>query len=446
MSDESKRAVAPLTSEIVLIVVAVFAVVLPFVNGCLAGPPAPDASLDLRYVLVVGGATLGLLGAIAWRASSGPAVGRRIRIAAVAIALLPILVSLQAPRDPFWVSLVTIELIVGAPLVAIGAAFRFARAPGPQREARVVGAVLLLLALAGPWLTLTWGLAAVQLGIAPVRLLHQEPLRHAGEEEVEITAEDGTVLRGTYTPGRRGAGGVVVLHGISDGRTHMAGWSTTLSERGYHALRIDWRAHGRSEGSIVTFADRERQDLDAAFDWLASRPGVDPTKMAIVATSMGAGIALASTPRLVPRGLRGIVAFAPPLDYAPLVASRIDGLGPLSSLARSIVDGVSHGLGHVSPFELAPGRALEQGPRVPVLLFHGDEDETISLEQSQALYERIPSVELHVLHGVGHDEIADAVLNDVSARRRVLRFLRFPRTRRDAGAAGIDDSGDVDAE
>lgn len=446
MSEPPTRPSAVIARELSLIAIAVLALVIPFANGALAGPPEPEASMDLRYVLVVGGAALGLLAGLVWRAAALPPLGRRARVALALAGLVPLLLALRDPRAPLGVSLLTLEVIVGAPLLAAGAALRLARAPGPGRGARIALATALMLVLSGPWATLTWGLLQVQLAIAPVRLAHQHPPRQRGEEDVEIRAADGTTIRGTYTPGRRGAGAVLVLHGIADGRTRMAGWSAALAERGYHALRFDWRAHGRSEGSVVTFADRERQDLEAAFDWLAARPGVDGSRISIVGASMGAGVALASTSRLAPRGLRAIVAFAPPSDYRAIVERRLTPLGPVEPLVRGIVGLVAHGLGHVSPIDLSPGRALEEGPRVPVLLFHGDQDRTVPLELSQRLYERVPSVELHVLPGVAHDEIPVAVLDDTAARRRVFRFLRRPRPRRDAGAAGLEDDDDEGAE
>lgn len=420
----------PAGREIALMASAVLAIVIPFANGVLAGRPGPMASLDLRYVLVVGGAALGLLACVAWRASTAVALAGRVRIGIVLAMLLPVLLALQNPREPLWVSVLTLEVLLGAPLIVLGAAWRLARPLGAHRNARIAGAVITILALVGPWTTLVWGLTQTQLAIAPVRLAHQRPVRQAGEEEVELRAADGLLVRGTYTPGRRGAPAVVLLHGISDGRTRMAGWAALVAEqRGYHALRIDWRAHGRSEGSVVTFADRELLDLDAAFDWLAAREDVDHEKTLIVAGSMGAGVALAAIPRLAPRGLRGIVAFAPPSDYAPIVSCRIEPLGVIAPLARFVMNGVAHGLGHVSPLELAPGRGLELAAPVPVLLFHGDDDHTVPLASSQELAARVPTVELHVLPGVGHDELTAAVLDDDSSRVRALQFLRFPRAR-----------------
>lgn len=432
----------PHARELVCIAAVVVALVLPFVNGLLAGPPDPTASIDLRYALVVGGAALGLLSVAAWRASDYPSLGRRLRVAVIVLGLVPVVLALGSPRDPLWASLLTLEVVLGAPIIVVGALVRLVRAPGPRRGVRIALAVALLAALVGPWVTLTWGLASVQLGIAPVRLAHQTPLRHADEEEVEISTADGTLLRGTYSPGRRGAGAVLVVHGIADGRTRMAGWSAALQERGYHALRFDWRGHGRSEGAVTTFADRERLDLVAAFEWLAAHEGVDATKISVLGTSMGAGIALASTRALAPRGLRSIVAFAPPSDYAAIVGRRLEPLGPIQPVARGIVSLVARGLGHVSPLELSPAVALERGPPVPVLLFHGDADRTIPLEHSERLAARVATVELRVLPGIGHDEIPAAVLADDAARRRVLRFLRWPRVLRDRE----EDTGDEGEE
>jgi alpha-beta hydrolase superfamily lysophospholipase len=437
---KSRTSLGPIATDSILIALTVVAVALPFANGALAGPPGPFASLDLRYALVVGGAALALLAAGAWRAASLPSGPRRLRLALVAAGLLPIALALATPRDPLWASMITLEVLVGAPLLVLGAGWRIARAAGEHQGPRQAVVVLCVLLLIGPWVTLTWGLSQVQLMVAAVRLAHQQPLINAGEEEIEIVAADGLVVRGTYAPGRRGGAGVVVLHGIADGRTRMAGWSSLIAERGYHALRIDWRAHGRSEGSVVTFADRERLDLEAAFDWLAARDGVDRSRMLIVGASMGGGVALASTETLAPRGLRGIVAFAPPTDYGAVIETRIGGLGPLSPVARWLVGAVSHGLGHVSPLDLAPGRDLENGPSIPVLLYHGESDRSIPLELSRELADRLPNVELHVLTGVAHDDLPAAVLDDPTARNRTMHFLRRPRVRRTAAEAADDDA------
>lgn len=420
----------PAAREIVVIVLAVIAIAAPFANGFLAGRPTLEASLELRFVLVVGGAALGLFATIAWRSGRDTALSSRARVALIALGVVPIVIALEAPRGPLWVSVLTLEVLLGGPLVVLAAAWRLGSLPGPRQGLRIAAAAITILALSGPWAALVWGLSQTQLAMAIVRLAHQDPMHSAGEEEVEIPAADGLIVRGTFTRGRRNAPAVVLLHGIADGRTQMAGWASLIAEeRGYHALRIDWRAHGTSEGSVCTFADRELLDLDAAFAWLAMRPDIDHDKTLIVGASMGGGIALAAIERLAPRGLRGVVAFAPPSDYSALVARRIAPLGPLAPLARSIVGVVAGGLGHASPFELAPGRGLERGPAVPILIFHGDQDATIPLALSEELAARVDRVELRVLPGVGHDELPAAVLDDPPSRVRVLQFLRYPRAR-----------------
>ncbi len=107
----------------------------------------------------------------------------------------------------------------------------------------------------------------------------------AGATVVEIAAPDGVKLAATYTsPGKPGPG-VLLLHMCNSDRSAWASLTGKLAARGIHSLALDYRGYGDSGGERGDGA-AERQlrteawpgDVDAAFDFLRSRPGVDPAR------------------------------------------------------------------------------------------------------------------------------------------------------------------------
>lgn len=79
----------------------------------------------------------------------------------------------------------------------------------------------------------------------------------------------------------------------------MAAWITTA---GYHALALDYCQQGIIERVPL-------EHLSLALDWLASQPGVDPDRLAVMGASRGGELALEIAAR--ERRLRGTVALVP---------------------------------------------------------------------------------------------------------------------------------------
>jgi len=100
---------------------------------------------------------------------------------------------------------------------------------------------------------------------------------------------DGLTLTGTlYTPhavsGR--LPGVVLAHGSGPVDRFGGTWITFFTNLGFAVLSYDKRGVGESEGDwhTATYVDLAG-DLDAAVDWLAAQPQVDPVRVGIHATS-----------------------------------------------------------------------------------------------------------------------------------------------------------------
>jgi predicted acyl esterase len=105
-----------------------------------------------------------------------------------------------------------------------------------------------------------------------------------------------------YVPdGAAPAGGwpaVMMLHGLGESRSftqNAVGKSintiaeTEIVPQGYAVLTFDARGHGESGGLVAIDGPREIQDVRELFDWLASRPNVNPQKIGVFGYSYGGG-------------------------------------------------------------------------------------------------------------------------------------------------------------
>jgi cephalosporin-C deacetylase-like acetyl esterase len=115
--------------------------------------------------------------------------------------------------------------------------------------------------------------------------------------EVSFQSEDGWTLYGSLRVPRKDEGqrspGVILLHSYLTDRYAFDRLEQMLSTAGIAVLNFDFRGRGKSiaGGTYFTLAQEEREraylDARAAADCLASQDGVDPDRLAIVASSIG---------------------------------------------------------------------------------------------------------------------------------------------------------------
>jgi dienelactone hydrolase len=106
----------------------------------------------------------------------------------------------------------------------------------------------------------------------------------AAARTVSLTAPDGTILKATYFAAAKPGPGVLLLHQCNQQRKSWDVLAERLASSGINVLTVDYRGFGESGGTPddkLTPQERNRivaetwpGDIDVAFQYLASQPGV----------------------------------------------------------------------------------------------------------------------------------------------------------------------------
>ena len=94
---------------------------------------------------------------------------------------------------------------------------------------------------------------------------------------VDLKASDGAILKASYLAAAKPGPGVVLFHQSNRTRKEWDDLATQLAAAGINTLTFDVRGHGESGGQESRGEARKKQwplDLDAAFQYLISQPGV----------------------------------------------------------------------------------------------------------------------------------------------------------------------------
>jgi tetratricopeptide (TPR) repeat protein len=91
---------------------------------------------------------------------------------------------------------------------------------------------------------------------------------------VDLKSADGTLLKATYFPAAKPGPGVLLFHQSNRTRTSWDDVPRQLAAAGINTLTIDERGYGESGGKKESRDLYHDADLDAAFEYLVSQPGV----------------------------------------------------------------------------------------------------------------------------------------------------------------------------
>ena len=88
-----------------------------------------------------------------------------------------------------------------------------------------------------------------------------------------LKVADGTILKGTYFAAAKSGPGALLFHQSNRTRESWDGVAQQLAAAGMNVLTVDSRGHGESGGKYDN--KKTPEDVDAAFNYLVSQPGVN---------------------------------------------------------------------------------------------------------------------------------------------------------------------------
>lgn len=140
--------------------------------------------------------------------------------------------------------------------------------------------------------------------------------------ELTVKAPDGVELKATYYAAAQPGPAVLLLHMCNTTRRSWDPLAPQLAAAGIHALSLDYRGFGESAGERAAgVPPQEAQrivnekwpgDIDAAYDFLVSQPGVDKTRIGAAGGSCGVNNAVWFARRH--SEVRSLALLAGPLD------------------------------------------------------------------------------------------------------------------------------------
>jgi len=177
--------------------------------------------------------------------------------------------------------------------------------------------------------------------------------------------------------------------------------SEFLRRRGLTALRFDFAGSGDSAGDFADIShSRQLDDLSAAVSYLA---GMGVERVGLIGSSMGGSVALmyAGGGRRV-TGLATIAAPLHPLDTVRLLSTEQE-LDAWEARGFTEYHGRRINRGFLDDMRQLDIVGAATRITCPVLVIHGDADETVPVEQAHQLYEALRThKKLRILPNADH--------------------------------------------
>ena len=203
-------------------------------------------------------------------------------------------------------------------------------------------------------------------------------------KEFHILTEDSIMLNGLLFKADTSKGLVFFLHGNAGSLNSVGKISKIFTDLNYDLFILDYRGFGKSEGKIKN-QNQFFHDNQIVYDILKQK--YDENKTIIYGYSLGSGLAtkLASS-----NSSRLLILQAPYYSYIDLIQHKIPFVP-----------------GFLLKYKIRLNKYIKDC-KMPIVIFHGDNDEVISHSSSIKLMKLTkPDDQLITIYGQGHNHMTD---------------------------------------
>lgn len=220
--------------------------------------------------------------------------------------------------------------------------------------------------------------------------------------EYTITSEDGLALCARYYEHKKGAPIELMLHGYrGSARRDMSAGIFRAAKVGHNAFVVDHRASGASEGHVISFGVKESRDC---LDWLnfIIKEFGDGVEVMLTGISMGAATVLLCTAQDLPKNVIGVLADCGYSSAKEIIKKVITNMHLPAALLYPFVrlGGIIFGGFDINE---ADARRAVKSSRVPVIFYHGSDDNFVPCDMSKKNYKACASKKkLVIIPGAPH--------------------------------------------
>lgn len=237
-------------------------------------------------------------------------------------------------------------------------------------------------------------------------------------EQMSTTSFDGLRLSGRFYEYAPGAPVELMFHGYrGSAERDLSGGVQRCFALGRSALIVDQRCSGKSGGHVITFGIREYKDCLSWLGFMRERFGSD-VKIILTGISMGASTVLMAAGERLPDNVIGVLADCGYSSPKEIICKVIRQMGLPVKLSYPFVKLGARLFGGFDLEENSPVEAMKKAT-VPVIFFHGEDDDFVPCEMSRQNYDACASRKMLVtVPGAGHG------LSYLVAPERYLQALR----------------------
>ncbi len=252
----------------------------------------------------------------------------------------------------------------------------------------------------------------------------EEGMKFADEQPFEyVTVEsfDKLKLVGKYYKNGESNRTIMLFHGYRSAPKRDFSCAIKMYyEMGLNVLLVDQRAHGKSEGRVITFGVKESRDVLSWIELILVRYG--QKQIFLDGISMGATTVMLSTRFNLSPNVKGIIAdcgFTSPVEIIKIVAKRnfhINGavvLPVMNLLCKLFAD--------FSLYEFSVEEVLKNS-KIPIFILHGKKDGLVPFEMSERAFKAASAQkEIHLVDEADHG--MSFLLDRENVSRKLTDFI-----------------------